>query len=117
MLAEVAQRDARGRPPATRARVASDSSDLAAVGRGRDPGRAMDVEPDVVAVAVEVGLAGVEAHPDAELAPSGHGSAASARWASTAAATAAPARREHHEERVALGVLTSWPPSPRTRPG
>ncbi len=37
-------------------------------------------------------------------APDGHRSPASARWTSTAAATAADALVEHHKERVALGA-------------
>ncbi len=41
--------------------------DLPAMGRGRDPGRSMDLDPDVL-VAARDALAGVEPHPDAKRA-------------------------------------------------
>ena len=60
VLAEVAQADPVADSPA-RARVASDDEDLAAVGRRRDAGRAVDLDADVVA-ADDLDLAGVDAH-------------------------------------------------------
>ena len=57
---------------------------------GGDPSGTVDVEATVV-VARVMGLARVQAHPDADVAPSGHGSVLSARCASAAAVTAAPA--------------------------
>ena len=70
---------------------------------GADPRGAMDVDADV-ALLPDDGLAGVDAHADAELRPVRPVVAASACWAATAAATASFARAEAVEERVALRV-------------
>ena len=94
-----------GRASATRARVASLSEDLAAVGGGRDPRRPVDVEADDVAAG--------RPRPRRCGGPSGPGRRrrpATARRRgraapSTAAATARSADGEDDEERVALGAL------------
>ena len=85
-----------------RAREPSRKQDLAAVARGHDPGRAMDVEAGVVAPA-EDRLAGVDAHPDPHLSRRRPVRAsASARWPAIAASDGLPDRREDREDRIAL---------------
>ena len=82
-------------------------------GRG-DARRAVDVEPDVVGVRRDDALAGVEAHADPDgSTPSGQRSPARARWAATAAATAA-ARSWKTAKNESPSVLTTCPPASPT---
>ena len=106
MRAEVAQADAVGQVRCDEGPGRVRHEDLAAVRDGRDPRRPVDVEPDhatrrrtpasPVWMPIRTRIA----------APSGHGSAASARWAGDGRRDRRARRAgEDDEERVALGPL------------
>ena len=76
--------------------------------RRADARGAVDVDADVALLADDR-LAGVEAHADAKLLPSGQACAASARCAATAAATASRARSKQ-KKNASPCVSISWPP-------
>ena len=92
-----------GSVSATQSRVASETSDLAAVRDRADARAADDRRAEVVARVAQLDLAGVERHAHRSSAPSGQGSAANARCASSAAATASDA---------AANAPTTLSPSP-----
>ena len=102
--AEVAQRDAVRQRAVDEGAGRVGGDDLAAVGDGRDPGGPVDVEADQAA-ADQLGLARVEAHPDADrrvVRPRFGGEAA---LRGDRRGHALPGAREDDEERVALGAL------------
>ena len=67
VLAQVAQGDARGKLPADERRGRLGQQDLSAVTGRHDPRRAVDGRAEEVAAA-RIGVAGVDAHPDADRA-------------------------------------------------
>ena len=114
--AEVAERDALGeRIRQERPRRFGDH-DLAAVARGSDPCRTVDVDPDVV-VAAQDTVAAVQTHPDANLAAVGPRVGREPSLRRHRCSGRSTRGREHREERVTLRAdlhavsLARWRPA------
>ena len=107
MLAEVAQREPVGELLADEHRGRVRDEDLAAVARGRDPRRSMDVETDIVGARGRAGrprLAGMEAHPDPHRRAVRPGRAGEGALRRGGRRDGFERAREHREERVPLGA-------------
>jgi hypothetical protein len=105
MLAEPVEGDASRQRARDAVRRRLGQEDLAAVGRSRDPGRAVNVGADVLAVAVERSVAGVEAHPDAQLDPVGPRLGRQLPLGLDRGRDSRLDRREDREESVAFGLV------------